>query len=219
MIELIVNAFIGVGQGIIQAILWVTVAFVIIERSGVKSEELPFSNKRWVFNNLNPYSAGSGRRIPRGETAVGMFFVVMFALILCKYPNIIGIYEGEKDGLTLALPLFTEGGLDPYLTVIILLSVLTLGVLVWKFICGYWNIPIAIASTIINICACVLVIVMIRDKSLFNENFISTIGKVLEIPISDIKEGFKVGLRVFMAIFIVANLWDSIGGFLKCRKK
>lgn len=217
-IEIVTNVISGVIQGGIQAFIWVTLVFAIIERTGVSNGNMPFSNKKWCVDDLPSEIIHSKRKISRVETAFGMFFTVLFTSLLYFYPQFMGIYEVGDNGSVAITPLLVDGVLNSYMWVIILLFVVSFCILIWKFIYGYWNIPIAIVCTILNVAVCILVFTMVNDKALLNQEFISHVADLIKIPFSKIVEVSALAKRIFMVSFIAISFWDSISGFLKCKR-
>lgn len=217
-IEIFINVLVGMIQGIIQAALWVTVVFVIIERTGVSHGNMPFSNKKWSVDDLPSETIHSKRKISRVETAFGMFFTILFTSLLYFYPQFMGIYEMGGNGSVSITPLLVSEVLHSYMWVIILLFVVSFCILIWKFIYGYWNLSIATACTIINIAVCILVFTMVNDKALLNQEFISRVADLTKIPFSKIVEVSALAKRIFVISFIAISFWDSISGFIKCKK-
>lgn len=217
-IEIFINVLAGTLQGVIQAVLWVTLVFAIIERTGVSHGTIPFSNKKWSVDDMPLEIIHSKRKISRVETAFGMFFTVLFISVLYCYPQFMGIYEMGGNGSVSITPLLVNEVLHSYMWLIVLLFIVSFCILIWKFIYGYWNVPIAIACTILNIAVCLLVFTMVNDKALLNQEFISRVADLTKIPFSKIVEGLDLGKLIFIVSFIAISFWDSISGFLKCKK-
>lgn len=208
----------AVVEGIIQGFLWVTLVFVIIERTGVNEGKVPFIKKKWSVEDLPEIPVSKGRKISRVETAFGMFFTMLFLIILYFRPEIFGIYSTGENGITLVTPLLSAVRLQYYIPAIIIIAFLGFGIQAWKFISMEWSLPIAIANAINNLAFCILLIVMLGDASLLNNNIIPDLADITRIPLLQVNRAWYIGGRVFIAIFILANLWDSIEGFIKCKK-
>lgn len=208
----------SVIEGIFQGFLWVTLVFVIMERTGVNEGKIPFIKKKWSIDDLPEVPVSNKRKISRVETAFGMFFTMLFLIILYFQPEIIGIYSAGKNGITLIEPLLMIERLQYYMPIIFITAFLGFGIQIWKFISMKWSLPLAIANTINNLVVCILLFIMIGDASLLNQNFIPSFSNLTKFSISHLNDSGYVSVRIFIGIFILISLWDSISGFIKCKK-
>ena len=208
----------SVIEGIFQGFLWVTFVFVIIERTGVNDGKIPFIKKKWSIDDLPEVPVSNRRKISRVETAFGMFFIMLFLIIFYFQPETIGMYSAGKNGITLIEPLLMINRLQYYMPVIIITAFLGFGIQIWKFISMQWSLPLAIANTINNLVVCILLFVMIGDASLINQNFIPSFTDVTKFSLSNLNDSWYVSARVFIGIFVIISLWDSVSGFIKCKK-
>lgn len=208
----------AVFEGVFQGFLWVTIVFVIIERTGVNEGKIPFIKKKWSIDDLPEISAANGRKISRVETIFGMFFTMLFLIIIYFQPEIIGIYSTSNNGLTLVEPLLVAERLQFYLPLVLITAFISISIQIWKFISMKWSLPLAIANTVSNLAVCILFIVMIGDASLFNGNFIPGFADLTKFPLSKLNDSWYLSTRVFIVIFILISLWDSISGFIKSKK-
>lgn len=218
-IDIFTNSIGAVLEGIIHGFIWVTLVFVIIERTGVNEGKIPFIKKKWSIDDLPEISVSNRRKISRVETAFGMFFTMLFLIIFYFQPQIIGIYSTGENGLELLAPLIVTERLQFYMPVIIILAFISFIVQVWKFISMKWDIPLAIANTIINLSVCILLFVMIGDESLLNANFIPSIAALAKMTLSEVNTMWQVSGRIFVAVFILANIWDSVSGLINSIKR
>lgn len=222
-IDSFVNMFIGISvnmlvaaiQGITQAFLWVTLTFAILERTKINEGKLPFTNKKWSIDDLPTLPIPDKKKISRGETIFSMFCTVFFTALLYFKPQLIGWYMKGIDGLILREPFFVVEHLQYYIPIIVLLAIFQLCIFVYKFITMRWDLPLAIANAIHNTASSILVYVMVSDTALFNHSLISNINGLVGISTS------KVILTLapkFVIVFIGICIWDSIAGFVKCKK-
>jgi hypothetical protein len=217
-IEIFTNLISTAIQGVVQGFLWVTLVFVIIERTGVNEGKIPFIKKKWSIDDLPEVSVTNKRKISRVETAFSMFFSMLFLIIIYYQPQLIGIYEKNGNGITLSAPLFIVERLQSYIFIIILVAFLGFGIQIWKFIAMKWSVPLAIANTIYNLASCILVLLMISDGSLLNQSVISSLANLTEVLPSQLTNTWQWGIRVSIAVLILVTLGDSINGFVKCKR-
>jgi hypothetical protein len=217
-IKILVNMIGAVFQGVFQGFLWVTVVFVILDRTGVNEGKVPFIKKKWSINDLPEVPTTNKGRISRIETIFSMFFSMLFLIIIYFQPQFIGIYEKTDNGITLSAPFFMVERLQSYIFIITLVAFLGFGIQIWKFIAMKWSIPLAIANTICYLASCALVLVMISDSSLLNQSVISSLANLTEVLPSQLTNTWQWGIRVSIAVLILVTLGDSINGFVKCKR-
>lgn len=205
-------------EGAVQAFLWVTVVFVILERTGVSEGKLPFGKKKWTVDDLQTMSISGKERISRGEPIASFICTIIFTALFIFQPQLIGWYEGGENGLTLIAPVFQINHLQVYIPAIILLAVIQFSISAYKFISMRWTLPLAIVNTLNNLALSILTYFMLSDKSLFSMEFISHIADVVKMPLSQLTIMWQRSISVFITIFVLACALDSVMGFVKCRK-
>lgn len=207
-------------EGAIQGALWVTIVFVILERTGTTNvnygKGTGLKNK-WSVNDLPEIPVGGKGKISRGETVFSMIFTVIFTALIYTNAHLIGIYTTSEGGLTLSESLFNDERLKFYMPMFLIVALFQFGVYVWKFVAGRWNTPLAIVNSIFNVASCILMYVMVKDSTLINEGFINKLTSSIEVASSNITIAWEKGINIFIAIFILIALWDSISGFLKSK--
>jgi hypothetical protein len=206
-------------QGVLQGFLWVTLTFVVLERSGINEGKMPFVKKKWTPDDLPVIPVSKGRKISRGETIFSMFCTVFFTALLYFNPQLIGVYTKGHSGLTLLEPIFVVERLQSYMIIILIFAIIQLCIFIWKFIAMQWNYPLAIANASHNVALSILVCVMVSDTSLFNSELLLRISSFTETHLTEITSTwFRNSLWISVAVFVAISLWDSIMGFVKCKK-
>lgn len=217
-IKLFTNTLTSVIEGTIQAALWVTLIFAILERTGIDEGKLPFTKNDWSPEDLPSLSEVKKLKISRSETAISMICIIFFTSLLYFNPQLIALYTKGQNGLTMVTPLFVTEHLNHYILIIVCLSLVEFSILIYKFITTRWSIPLAIADAAHNIAISILVCVMATDNSLINENFISEFSNLTNLPLSQISEVLFKTLWGFAIVFVIISLWESIKTFVKLRK-
>ncbi len=205
----------AVFDGVIQGALWVTLVFVVLERSGVEAGQVPFSNKQWTPDDLPALPAYDKKKISRGETIFSIFFTILFTSILYVKPQLIALYSKDSTGAINATPFFNVDRLQSYMAIIFILLVIQLGIFVWKYVAGSWSLPLAIANAIYNVAFCILIIVMLSDQALFNTEFFSKIVVLTNGSSPDISTWMNSTKWIFVVVFVVISAWDSISAIVK----
>ncbi len=204
--------------GAVQAAFWVTFVFAVMERTGINEGELPLVKKKWSLDDLPTAPVSEKSKISRAETVFSMFFTILFATLVFFKPQLIAIYI-KGAGTTEVTQLFNSDRLQIYIVAILILALIQLCVAGWKFVQGNWSIPLAIANTIQNFACSILIILMFNDRQLFNNDFFTKMGEILKVPAIEVTDYWFWGTMAFsVIIFAGVALWDSISGFLKCRR-
>ncbi|MDF2543776.1 MAG: hypothetical protein K0S47_3494 [Herbinix sp.] len=203
-------------DGVLQGALWVTIVFVLLERSGVEPGQLPFHNKKWSPEDLPELPLHNKRKISRGETVFSMFFTIFFTALFYFKPQYIAMYVKGESGKITATPLFDLERLQSYLWIILLLAIIQLGFFIWKYISGSWNIPMAIGNAVYNAVSCILLIVMLSDHSLYNAEFFSKIDEIFTTSSPVISTWLDRSIWITVSAIIIICVWDSISAFFKC---
>jgi hypothetical protein len=218
-IRFFVDILVSCIQGVIQGFLWVTLTFAILEKSGVNEGKIPFIKKKWSPDDLPAIPVSKKRKISRIETAFSMFCIVFFTALIYFQSELIGLYIKGDNGLTLVSPLFVKERLQSYIVIILVLTVIQLGILIWKFISMKWTFSLAIANAASNTALSVFICVFLSDTSLFNQEFLSKISDFTKTSLPEITSiWLRSSLWITIAVFISISLFDSVMGFVKCKK-
>lgn len=217
-VNLVTTAIISAIEGVIQAFIWVTLVFVIIERTGVNEGKVPFIKKRWSVDDLPDMPASNSGKISRVETAFGMFFTMFFLIILYLKPQLIGIYTSGENGIKLIAPLLVPERLQFYMPIVLILAFVSFTIQAWKFISTRWSIPLAITNAVLNLAVCVLLFMMVGDEALFNNGFIPSFAELTNIALAELSNMWQISARIFIAVFVLANIWDSVSGFINLSR-
>lgn len=210
VVEVFTNVLTGALVGTMQGAFWVTLIFVILERSGVEAGHLPFYNEKWTPDLLPKVSMDNQLKISRGETVFSIICTIISTALLYLQPQLIALYIKGENGVMNTTPLFNMDRLKAYMIYIFTLTVFQLGIFAWKYIAERWNIPLIICNSIYNVLMCILVVVMLRDNALFNEQFVPAIVDFTKGSIQTIEIWFDKGKWIFAGFFIAASALDSI---------
>jgi hypothetical protein len=207
----------AVFTGAFQGAFWVTLVFIILERSGVESGYVPFTNKKWTPDDLPEVPTNKNQKISRGETVFSMCCTILFTALIYFQPQLIALYMKAADGSVKATPLFEVEHLQSYMLIILLLAIIELAIFIWKYLAGSWNIPLAIGNAVNNVAVCVLLVVMLGDNALWNADFFSTFAKYTKISSQAVTTWSSKSIWIFAIVFIMICTWDSISAFAKCK--
>ena len=213
---IITDVIAAVINAVFMAAFWVTLIFAVMER--MNQGRLPFEKKDWTLEDLPTEPVSAKSKISRGESAVSLFFTILFTALIYFKPELIALYT-TKDGSFSPFPLLSPERLKFYIPVILILALVQLLIIVWKFIQGRWTLPLAIANALDNGASCILVILLINDRALINQDFIREITSLLELSQTGLFNSWLwVTVMITLVIFIGVSLWDSVLGFVRSKK-
>ncbi len=217
-VSLITDLISNTIGAVVQAAVWVTLIYAILERTGVSEGEMPFSKKDWTVNDLPTDVVPPSKKISRAETGLSLFFTLLFVSVLYFNPNLIAMYIHENSTKKI-IPLFSEERLALYLSAIILITLVQLAFIVWKFIQNKWNLPLAIANVVQNIASCILISCLLLDKQIINQEFFNGIADIMNISATQIiNRWYHSSVIVVIIVIIVISVWDCISAFIKAKK-
>jgi len=208
--ELFTNIISGVLTGATQGAFWVTLVFVILERSGVESGDILFSNGKWTPDSLPEIPKNDNMKISRKETVFEIICTIIITALLCIQPQLIAIYTKGMNGVLNITPLFEVNRLKSYTVFIFALAVFQLAIFIWKYIAKRWNVPLIAGNTVLNVLLCILAAVMLSDGELFNPGFANAIAELMNGTIDTAAMWFDRGRWIFLVFFIGICIWDSI---------
>ncbi|MBY0123774.1 HAAS signaling domain-containing protein [Bacillus sp. S/N-304-OC-R1] len=218
--EAIINVVLDIiGFGIwriievgIQTFFWFTIVLAVIERVDKDKDSLPLSAafKKWTPDDLKNISY-----IPKQKaiSKYEMFFCLMWTAIwatLYFYANqLIGIYEGGKDGLTLAAPAFNQEILLQYWPIVAAIIVFEIALTLYKFINGQWTKRLAIINAIHELIVTVTLTIILLTPNILTPEFVAYKASFIY---------FDTWLiAVIIIIFIIFAVINAVNGFRKAR--
>jgi len=202
-------------EGGVQAALWVTVVFVLLERGGMGTGELPFSQKKWTLDDLPPVPKYITRQIPRHEAILAILGTVLGTGVFTLMPQIIGWYEQQNGRLVLVASLFDTAVLRSYLPGILLVAATGLFVAGLKLAQGHWSLPLAVSNAVHNTLVCILLLAASSNQRLISSVFLSKAQVAVGLEAAKLSAVWARVVWVFVAVAVVAALVDTVSGFYK----
>ncbi|MBH0155469.1 hypothetical protein IHV10_03765 [Fictibacillus sp. 5RED26] len=200
-----------------QVFFWVTIVFIMLERSGVSNGDL-YTRKKKTWSPSDLYQLKkvvAKRQIPKAEVFFSLFWTAIWAIILFKSAEMIGWYEQSGkglEGLTLKAPLFNEEVLFTYAPFIVLLILIEVGLAIYKFFIGRWTNLLASLNLIYHFISVGLLCFMLTDETLYNKSF----TQKLYDTVPDVPAFWFVS--TIAALMVVFSIIDIITGFNKANK-
>lgn len=215
IVELFTNMITGAFVGAVQGAFWVTLIFVILERSGIETGHMPFYDEKWTPDSLPELPENGVLKISRGETVFAMIVTIIFTALVYFQPQLIALYTLGENGLVKVTPVFDLNRLSYYMIFIFASAIFQLGIFVWKYIVERWNMPLVVFHTLYNVLISILIVVMLSDSGLFNPDFIPAIAGLVDGSVETIAAWFNRGMWIFAGVFIGLSAWDSVSTIYK----
>lgn len=174
-----VNYFSSIFYGIMQAFVWTTIAFMIVERKNVKIGKTLSEKSKWNLSDL-PVVPNKKARISLSETIAGIIFTTIFYTIfisiLYSAANVLSVYI-NRGGAIVTIPLFDIDILGKYKVLFIGMFILSISKEMLKLYSRRWMLKLSIPYIIITIIITVLALIVFSRSSIWNPNFAAEISK------------------------------------------
>lgn len=172
-----IGAAIQVG---VHIFFWVTIIFVILERSGVKDFSHQYAQgagTSWTPDDLPQLP--EGRRIPKSEAINGIVWSIVALLwVLWQVPSIHALLP-LRD-----VPMFFSSQMWPYwITGLIVITLAALAVEIVRLVVGVWNKITVWLITIVNSALILFMIALVVFvRPIMNESFVQEVIRATENP-------------------------------------
>lgn len=207
---------------IIQVFFWVTIVFIILERTIGSADDIPLSlsGAKWTPKDLEnlPYIPLK-REITKGEVVFTLFWTVLWATLYFNATNIIGVYQRNNSGLAFTLPIFNQEILMSYLAIVIIIIVLEIFRVAYMAIARQWTFNLAVSNALINLASFILLIMIASNPNIFNSEFAPYIANIIDKPLETVITAIFWLKWFIVSIVIVTSLIDTYNGFRKARIK
>ncbi|MBN3554822.1 hypothetical protein JYA63_11135 [Fictibacillus nanhaiensis] len=215
--QLCLKMFLSSLTVLFQVFFWVTIVFIMLERSGVSKGDI-YTRKKKTWSPSDLYQLKKlvpKRQIPKAEVFFSLFWTAIWAIILFNSSEMIGWYEQSGkglEGLTLKAPLFNEEVLFSYAPFIVLLILIEVGLAIYKFFIGRWTYLLASLNLIYHFISVGLFCFMLTDETLYNKLFLEK----LYITVPNVPAFWFVStIATIVAVFSIIEI---ISGFNKANK-
>ena len=203
-------------QGVMQAVLWVTIIFIILERSGAVLDDKAEQGRAWRTEDLKEIPAPESA-ISRVGIIMAIVFSILFIALIWFRPELISIFVLSDEGIT-RTPFLELDRLRLYLPLFMTVTLLEIALLIWQYVSGRWTRPLAMGNAIVNVLVIGTSIFALKDSSLFNPQFVQEMGNVFQqnaVQAAVTMDRIRAGILAFI---ILLTLWDTFDVFRKSRK-
>lgn len=205
-------------SGGLQAAFWVTLTFVILERTAAEEGYHELFKKEWSPKDLTPVPSSTSHKISKVEAAISLVVTVVFMVFLYTGSEKFGIFW-MKDGGTLEnIPVFNMDRLETYLPFFWIFAIAQVILFIWQMVKEYWDMPMALFNLLFEVAFCVLAVVILTDGTLLNPALYSELQNSMGLSPEVAREWLTRGKVITAAVIVLLSLVDSISTILKVRR-
>lgn len=205
-----IGGVIDVGIGIL---FWVTVGFIIAERTDAKPEEMGGSTpKAWTIDQLPKFPAK--RQISVGESLTNIvFFTIFIAWVLL--PPFFAWLRGDEG----FVHVFHPDLWNVWFPIFFVIAALTLILEFFKLKIGNWTPALTVSNVVLCIGSIVYVALLVTNQEVFNPAFLATLTE--RVPAEDlgnVASWAEWTVNISAAIIIGIYVWDMADSVIKSRR-
>lgn len=223
--EAVLNVVLNLmGEGIwriievgIHVFFWLTVVFVILERTDKGKEQHPLSAslKKWTPEDLKTVIyIPKKKAITKLEVFGYLMWTAIWATFYFYANHLLGIYEDGGEGLEFVMPALNQDVLLHYWPIVIVVIALEIGLALYKLLKGQWTKKVAIFNTIVELFATVVFIVIVSNPNLMNQESIAYMSNLFTTSTKQFEIWLIGGIII---IFVVSAAISIFDGFRKAR--
>ncbi|KMY33618.1 hypothetical protein ACZ11_00580 [Lysinibacillus xylanilyticus] len=206
---------------IIYVLFWITVAFIVIERSEGKNISIPLikNHPEWTPDDL-----AKVKIIPKEKTIslydniLSFLGIVIFSFAYFNANHLLGIYSSHnKGGLKFVMPIFNQDVLLTFAPIVLCCIVLSVALTLWKLKAGQWTMFIAVTNALLQCTGVIVFILMAIHPDLIHSPAVPYIAAIIGTTSAKVLFAIDRILFISIAIAIIANAFDIYNGFKKAR--
>ncbi len=225
LLSTIISAFAMIIVAIIAVIFhvlfWITVVFIIIERSGSEKIHLPFlkDTKQWSPDDLVKMKPiPKVKVITLSDTIFSLVGILIFSFVYWNAYRLLGIYTTNDNGsLKFVMPIFNQNVLQSFAPIVLLCIVLSLVLSFIKWRAGQWTMLIAITNALLQSVGTIVFILMAIHQDFIHSASIPYMAAILETTSAKVAYTIDKILLVSIIIAVLANAFDIYQGFKKAK--
>ncbi|MCM3618562.1 hypothetical protein M3936_13310 [Sutcliffiella horikoshii] len=212
-----------IGEGVwnslsagIQTFFWITLTFAIVERSDTSNKTNPITAnwKEWSPEDLKDVIyIPKEKAITKVELFGSLIWTVIWVAGYFNANKLLGIYEKGEEGLKLVTPLFNQSLLLSFWPLVILVVLLELGLVAYKWKLGQWTMKLAVANGVVHVVSFAVFILVFSNLAVFNPAFFTYFQELF---------GFTHQLNlvfwVAVLIFLFSSITDIYQGVKKAKR-
>jgi len=190
IIRIIVSGFTTILSVLVGLTFWVTVIFVIIERTDSTDEVLHSIEKPFKVSHLKPIPDVGRKKISKFEMVITLVMTIVFLFIFVYRNDLIAIYT-QND----TIRIFNGDIIAGYKFIILFSGGLSILVSILKLIYGRWNELLGVLTAVDSLVSLGVTVLVLSNRDLLSRNFIQFLEEVLD----------KTGTEALLDIDLLRN--------------
>ena len=188
----------------LQIVFWVTIGFIIAERTGADPNDAPSKQTRpWTPDQLPPLP--KKRQMDISEVMTSMALVIGGALLIAWSPRILSI---QNNGET--IPFLHPNLWNLWLPIFFVLVGLTVVHELFKLAIGNWTRALTITNVILGVAAIAYIVALITTQNVFNPAFVAALAESGARGAQNTTSWATGTINVTAAIIIGIYVWDMV---------
>ena len=197
---------VDVAMGIL---FWVTVGFVIVERSDTKPNELGSAKTgAWTVDQLPQLP--KKRQISIGDALASIVFVIGFTTWI--------VLPFLRSQQTESVPFLNPDLWQIWLPVFFVLVVLTLIHEMFKLIIGNWTRPLMITNVILCLLSIGYIAALVTTQQIINPAFLATLSDDVVDELRDSARWARWTVNISAVITIGIYVWDMVNSVIMAKQ-
>lgn len=210
------NGIWGIISSSIQTFFWITIVFVILERTDTSKDKSPLTPnwKEWTPDDLKsiPYIE-KDKKISKADVFASLLIIAIFAAVYFNASRLIGVYEKIDGKIQLVIPTFNQDVLHSYWLIVLIALVVEVVFVFYKFMASQWTTKVAIMNTVRTVVSTIMWFIIINNDNLINKDFYSYLEDLFHFTF-DLQNLVKIG---FILLWIILAIIDVTQGFRKAN--
>lgn len=204
------QAFGRVVDVAIGILFWVTVGFVIVERSDANPTELGSSKSGpWTVAQLPKLP--KKRQISIGEALTSIVFVIGVTVWIAL-PFFRAFFQGNES-----VPFLNPDLRQLWLPLFLAIAGLTLIHEVFKLVIGNWTPALTTTNVILCLISIVYIIALVTTQEVINPAFLATLNEG-GANVRDTAEWARWTINISAAVIIGIYIWDMINSIILAKR-
>lgn len=188
----------------LQIVFWVTIGFIVAERTGADPNDAPSKQIRpWTPDQLPPLP--KKRQMDISEVVTSMALVIGGGLLIAWSPRILSI---QNNGDT--IPFLHPNLWNVWLPIFFVLVGLTVIHEVFKLAIGNWTRALTITNVILGVAAIAYIVALITTQNVFNPAFVAALAESGARGAQEATSWATGTINVTAVIIIGIYVWDMV---------
>ncbi|MFH5836628.1 hypothetical protein ACHAL6_11200 [Proteiniclasticum sp. C24MP] len=203
VVQLIVSGFTTIFSVLVGFIFWVTVVFVIIERTDSTDEVLHSMDKPFTVSSLKEIPNLERKKISKVEMVITMILTIVFLYLFVYRNELFAVYTRSDT-----IRIFNEDVIMRYKFMILFSGALSILVSILKLIYGRWNELLGIFSSVDALVNLGVTVLVLTNENLFAGGFIEFLEGVLDKTGMSLDLNVQLAVKGIMAVVLLATLLE-----------